>query len=246
MKKLCAIYNVFDSVELLKGSMECLKNDVDLFIIIWQDVSNFGEKYHAFLDADFSNFEKPIYDFKYEPNLNISGAENETNKRNKGLEIAKHHNCSHFLHLDCDEYYENFAEAKQKFIDSGANGSVCKILTYFKKPTLRLENEDNYYVPFIHELIEITTAGNQDYPFYVDPTRKINEQNVVLLDIYMHHFSWIRNNIERKFRNSSAKANIEKSDLLKDYYSDETKSGYFLKDYGQKLIEVENLFNINI
>ncbi|MFW8746205.1 hypothetical protein, partial [Mesorhizobium japonicum] len=83
---------------------------------------------------------------------------------------------------DCDEYYENFGEAKQKFIDSGAKGSVCKILTYFKKPTLRLENEDNYYVPFIHELNENTTVGNYGYPFYADPTRKINESNVVLLD----------------------------------------------------------------
>ena len=109
-----------------------------------------------------------------------------------------------------------------------------------------MENEDNYYVPFIHELNENTTVGNYGYPFYADPTRKINESNVVLLDVYMHHFSWIRKDIERKARNSSAKANIEKSDLLKDYYSDETKTGYFLKDYNQKLVEVENLFGINI
>ena len=246
MKKLCAIYNVFDSVELLNGSMNCVKNDVDLFIIVWQDVSNFGEKYDCTKDFELPNFGCKIIFSKFEPQLNKGGTWNETQKRNIGLEIAKEENCTHFLHLDCDEYYENFSDAKQKFIDSGAKGSVCKILTYFKKPTLRLENEDNYYVPFIHELNENTTAGNYDYPFYVDPTRKINESNVVLLDVYMHHFSWIRKDIERKARNSSAKANIEKSDLLKDYYSDETKTGYFLKDYNQKLVEVENLFGINI
>ena len=226
--------------------MNCLEDDADLFIIIWQDVSNFGEKYHDFYFSNFSNFKKPIYDFKYEPNLNISGAENETNKRNKGLEIAKYHNCSHFLHIDCDEYYENFRGSKQKFLNSGAKGSVCKILTYFKKPTLRLENEDNYYVPFIHELKTGTIAGNQDYPFYVDPTRKINESNIFLLDVYMHHFSWIRKDIERKVRNSSAKANIERSNLLKDYYSNDTKAGTFLVDYDQKLIDVENIFGIEI
>lgn len=246
MSKLCAIYNVFDSVELLNGSMNCLKKDVDLFIIVWQDVSNFGEKYDCTKDFQLPNFGCKIIFSKYEPQINKGGAWNEIQKRNIGLEIAKENNCTHFLHLDCDEYYENFSEAKKQFIDSGAKGSVCKILTYFKKPTLRLENEDNYYVPFIHELKPDTIAGNTEYPFYVDPTRKINESNVVLLHVYMHHFSWIRKDIERKVRNSSAKANIEKSDLIKDYYSDETKACYFLKDYGQKLIEVENLFGINI
>lgn len=245
MKKLCAIYNVFDSVELLKGSMECLKNDVDLFIIVWQNTSNYGEKYNPLLDFDFTKYPNTICHF-YTPIKERGGTWNETQKRNIGLEIAKEENCTHFLHLDCDEYYENFAEAKHKFIDSGANGSVCKILTYFKKPTLRLENEDNYYVPFIHELNEKTNAGNYDYPYYVDPTRKINESNVILLDVYMHHFSWIRKDIERKVRNSSAKHNIERSQLLIDYNSKETKAGTFLVDYNQKLIEVENLFNINI
>ena len=246
MSKLCAIYNVFDSVELLNGSMNCLKNDVDLFIIVWQDVSNFGEYYDCTKDFQLPDFGCKIIFSKYEPQINKGGTWNETQKRNIGLEIAKENNCTHFLHLDCDEYYENFSEAKKQFIDSGAKGSVCKILTYFKKPTLRLENEDNYYVPFIHELKPDTIAGNTEYPFYVDPTRKINESNVVLLHVYMHHFSWIRKDIERKSRNSSAKFNIERSQLLHDYYSNETKDGYFLKDYNQKLIEVENLFEINI
>jgi hypothetical protein len=38
--------------------------------------------------------------------------------------------------------------------------------------------------------------------------------------------------------------NIERSQLLQDYYSDETKAGYYLKDYKQKLVEVDNIFSI--
>jgi len=245
--KICGIYNAFDSIELLKGSMECLKNDVDLFIIIYQTESNYGEKYNPLDDFDFTKYTNTICHL-YTPIRERGGAWNETRKRNIGLDIAREHGCTHFLHLDCDEYYQNFAEAKQKFIDSKAKGSVCKILTYFKKPTLRLESPDNYYVPFIHKLYTNTNSGYQNqiiFPFYADPTRLINEENVVLLDVFMHHFSWIRNDIERKVRNSSAKSNIERSNLLEDYYSEETKAGTFLVDYNQKLIEVENIFNFN-
>ena len=243
--KLAAIYNVWDGVELLYGSMKCLKDEVDVFILVWQDKSNFGEAYNPMDDFKVPDFGCEVLLVKYEPQ-NSGGMTNEILKRNLGLQYAKEEGCTHFLHLDCDEYYEDFGALKQQFLASGAKGSVCKILTYFKKPILRLENEDNYYVPFIHELNEKTNAGNYDYPYYVDPTRKINESNVILLDVYMHHFSWIRKDIERKVRNSSAKHNIERSQLLIDYYSKETKAGTFLVDYNQKLIEVENLFNINI
>lgn len=243
--KLAAIYNVFDGIELLYGSMKCMKDDVDLFIIVWQDVSNFGEKYDCIKDFKLPDFGCNIIFAKYEP-TSINGTYNEILKRNLGIQYAKEEDCTHFLHVDCDEYYDNFNGAKQQYINSGAKGSVCKILTYFKKPTLRLEKEDNYYVPFIHELKSNTHAGAKEYPFYVDPTRKINETDVQLLNVYMHHYSWIRKDIERKVRNSSAKKNIERSQLLQDYYSDEMKAGYFLKDYNQKLIEVDDLFNITI
>ena len=44
--KLAAIYNVWDGVELLRGSMESVKDGVDLFIIVYQNVSNIGEVFH--------------------------------------------------------------------------------------------------------------------------------------------------------------------------------------------------------
>lgn len=250
--KIAAIYNVWDGVELLYGSMKCLKNEVDIFILVWQDVSNFGERYNPMDDFKVPDFGCEVLLVKYEPQ-NSGGMTNEILKRNLGLQYAKEEGCTHFLHLDCDEYYEDFGALKQQFLASGAKGSVCKIMTYFKKPTLRLEAPDNYFVPFIHELKESTFAGAKNYPYYVDPTRKIqhlyvpmDESNVVLMDKPMHHYSWVRKDIERKARNSSAKANIERSQLLQDYYADETKAGYYLKDYGQKLVEVDDLFGIKI
>jgi len=247
--KLAAIYNVFDGVELLRGSMNTLRYQVDLFIIVWQDVSNYNEFFNPMPFIDVSGYKEVIL-HKYNPVIPGSGSSNERNKRNIGLELAKSHGCTHFMHVDVDEYYEDIWKAKASFEKSGAKGSVCKLYTYFKTPTLRFETPDEYYVPFIHALNPDTIAGYSitNYPFWVDPTRRVNEENVVLLeDVFMHHYSWVRKDISLKVRNSSARANFEKTTLLKDYYSESIGEGSIVKDYHEKkLITVDNIFNIQI
>jgi hypothetical protein len=245
--KLAAIYNVFDGEELLKGSIDQLS--VDLIIIVWQDVSNFGESYSPMerMQADGIDKLPNVIFHRYTPQVG-SGQNNEIRKRQIGINIAKEHNCTHFLHLDCDEYYDKkeFEDEKNYILENDIQGSVCKMFTYFKKPTWRLATPDGYFVPFIHRL-KHNTKIEKKYPFYVDPTRGINETEVKELPIFMHHFSWVRDNIERKANNSSAKSNIFKGTLLKDYYSTNLFSnpeGYYLKDFNKRLILVENKFNV--
>lgn len=240
--KLAAIYNVWDGVELLRGSIDRMKDQVDIFIIVFQNVSNFGEHYAPLSDVDLEGIN---YVLKlYTPDPSLGGGINETNKRNIGINAARNLGCTHFLNVDCDEYYENFDRAVQQYVESGSEGSVCRILTYFKYPTLRFEDFDNYFVPFIHKLGPETFAGQCKYPYYVDPTRRINTKSVSLIEEPMHHFSYVRKNIERKCRNSSAKMNIEKSKLMVNYHNPEVGPGFFVEDFGQKLIDVPNLFNI--
>jgi hypothetical protein len=241
--KLAAIYNVWDACELLPGSIKTIIDHVDEVIIVWQDVSNYGEMYNPMNDIGFLGLLGKLSAVKYDPIVG-AGMYNEKKKRNLGLDIAREKGCTHFLHMDCDEFYEDFAKAKQLYIDSGKPGSVCSLYTYFKLPTLRFETKDGYFVPFIHELKPETQAGVRHYPFYVDPTRRINETEVVELPVTMHHFSWIRKDIERKCRNSSAKENIEKGTMLQDYYSDQVGPGYYVKDYDKKLISVPDSFNL--
>jgi hypothetical protein len=244
--KLAAIYNVWDGVELLKHSIASIKQDVDLIIIVYQDISNFGEEFNPLPEIKKAVYGIPHVLHKYVPTVG-NGFVNETTKRQIGIEIAYNYNCTHFLNLDCDEIYENFAKAKNLYIKSGAQGSVCKLFTYFKFPTLRFETEDGYFVPFIHELKSTTTAGSSvGYPFYCDPTRSINCNDVVCLPVHMHHFSWVRQNIERKCRNSSAKANIENGTMLQSYYDPNCGPGFYVKDADKYLIEVPNQFNINL
>lgn len=251
MNKLCAIYNCFgDSTELLPYSLNCLVGEVDEIIFVTQDISNYGEKieYQLFSEGFLENlFSHTVFTYaKFTPDLKKTGMVNETAKRNLGLEIAKEHGCTHFLNIDCDELFEDFGKAKDAYISAGHNGSVSKMITYFKRPTLRLKNPEGYYVPFIHKLFLHTKAGNTPYPFYVDPTRRVNETDVIELSHFMHHFSYVRRDIGLKVRNSSARDNILKGTILKDYYSLGLGEGSYIKDFGQHLTVVPNLFYIEI
>ena len=148
--KLAAIYNIFDGVELLRGSIDCLKDHVDVIIIVWQDVSNYGEYFDPIANTDLSGL-KHVVLVKYNPIVG-AGMYNEKEKRILGLNIAREKGCTHFLHIDCDEYYEDFGSAKELFLQSGKAGSVCNLYTYFKEPTLRFDSLDGYFVPIIHKL----------------------------------------------------------------------------------------------
>ena len=242
--RVAAIYNVFDGTELLRHSMNSIERIVDEYIIVWQDVSNFGENYNGLLQHPLLFDSKKIHLVYYSPDLTVNGTENEKRKRQSGINKAKELGASHFLNVDCDEFYKEPYKAWKQYLESGKEGSVCKIFTYFKKPTWRFETEDGYYVPFMHKLNQNTTVGGAGYPFYVDPTRSVNTQDVALLDTYMHHFSWVRDDIERKCRNSSAKYNLERGTMLQSYYDPACGPGYYVKDYDKKLIEVENIFNL--
>ncbi len=246
--KLAAIYNVWDGIEIFEASLNSIISNIDIVIIIYQSVSNYGELFDPLLEIMLAtnNFpDKEIIVKNYNPIIG-HGALNETAKRNLGISIACECEATHFLNMDTDECYKDFGEAKQQYIDSGKEGSVCKLYTYFKKPTLRFDTEDGYFVPFIHKLNLNTVAGNVTYPFYVDPTRRINCENVVLIESHMHHFSWVRKDIERKCRNSSAKINIERGTMLTDYYNSSVALGFYVKDYDKTLIEVDNFFNIEV
>jgi hypothetical protein len=236
--KLAAIYNVWDGDELLKGSIKCLYYHVDEIIVVYQNVSNFGEKYHPQI---MNTVTDRAHFIRYDPKVG-QGGPNEIAKRNIGLDKARFLGCTHFMHVDCDEYYRDFPEAKFAYINSGHAGSVLRLHTYFKHPTLRLDQPENYYVPFIHKLEKDTIAGDKFYPYYVDPTRRINQKDVVELPFWMHHYSWVRKDIGRKVRNSTARKTIQGKHYL-DYQRD-LRPGDYLPCYDRKLIQVPDYFNI--
>lgn len=243
--RIAAIYNVWiDSIELLRGSINCIKDHVDHIIIVYQQTSNYGEEADTLSALTDIIKDREVMLFNFKPLRNQPASINEKAKRNIGLDIARSVGASHFLHMDSDEYYFDFGNCKNLYIESGHAGSVVSLYTYFKKPIWRLETPEAYFVPFIHKLHEHTISGAATYPYYVDPTRTINETDVVQLQLKMHHFSWVRKDIGFKVRNSSAKRNIDKSHFVEDWNN--ASAGMYVRDYHSRLIEVPNLFNIEL
>ena len=235
--KLAAIYNIWDGEEWLDKSVSFLKDHVDVIIGMVQKVSNFGESYNGGVEIAKSIPEMKV--FEYDPRPQWLGMKNELEKRKTGIVTAREiFNCTHFLHVDCDEMHPEFAEAKQYFIDNELRNSVMKMYTYFGRQHLRFEQPDNYHVPFISEIPKNTNQiGQSSRQFRVDPTRGSGIQPVTEIPFFMHHFSWVRNDIERKIRNSSAKNNIEKTNVLELY--NQAKPGLFVEPiFNQKLISV--------
>ena len=246
--KLLAVYNVFDGLELLKGSIEQIRDSVDCVLIVAQEKSNFGE------------YDSQVYPYcHYLKSLGLvdevipyspyggNAMQNETKKRQIGIDYGKKHGFTHFLHLDCDEYYdsENFYKVRFQVGGSFFSGSVVNMKTYYKDPSWCLDPPEDYYVPFIHRLDHNTTTGVKNkYPYYVDPTRRINTKSVERLDsIIMHHFSYIRLDIRKKIQNSTARKNIDKAWIFEEF--ERAKAGDKIKLYdGRTLIAGQDRFHV--
>jgi hypothetical protein len=243
--KLCAIFNAFDGLELLPASIKTIEEHVDLIIILYQQISNIGEKHDVRFELESVGLDQKALLVKFDPWLDMGPGMNERAKRNLGLDFARANKCTHFIGMDVDELYEDFGAAKKLYIDSGHAGSVCRMQTYFKKPTFQFDRPEDYYVPFIHQLNEDTKSGSSSYKFYVDPTRAITESDVVELPIFMHHFSWCRLDIMRKARNSTAQGIIKNSLIMEDYNSPDLGEGYLLRNWGRKIKIVPDIFGLS-
>ncbi|CAN5354976.1 hypothetical protein BH09BAC1_BH09BAC1_24350 [soil metagenome] len=212
---LAAIYNTFDGEELLEGSIAQIIDHVDEVLIVYQLESNIGEHYPELL-ATLAHIKERwphVRLRKYLPDLGQSPARNERHKRQIGLDWAQRLECTHYLFIDNDEYYEpqQFALAKAKLTNAKADTSACRLYTYYQKPTYRLEPREDYWVPFIGKLSPGIRAGGK-FPVRVDPTRGVQPAGRCYLfaedDLIMHHYSYIRQDIGRKLRNSSAALNF--------------------------------------
>lgn len=257
--KLCAIYNVWGDWDWMELSYERMRPLVDGVIIVYSERSNYGE----FSEIPYPwDMNKNPYSFLYyaDDDLHIDQREpvfhhpahSETDKRNFGLEMARELGYTHFVTMDADEVYspEEFNAAKKLFEDPELQGLVCRCQTYFKSPQLTI-GLDTTLVPFIHKITPTLKHDfNRSYPFAwegqairIDPTRSFNiNSGVKMCDVTMHHYSWVRKDHEKKIRNSTARANLERSTIREDLAL--AKEGYFCKFYQNTLVRAQVDFNI--
>lgn len=246
--KLAAVFIVWHDWDLLHYAVENIRPLVDEVIIIGSTRSNHGEL--SEIPKQWHNREL----FIREPRFHVP-MHSETDKRNYGLGIARDHGNTHFIMMDSDEFYkpDEFLKAKERFSNPFLNGLVCPVVVYFKSPSLCL-GRDITLVPHIHKLTKtIHHEFNRHYPFAwsgkqirIDPTRSLSITSGVEYteEIEMHHYSWVRKDYALKIRNSTARANIEKSTLREDYAA--ADKGVYCKYYQAVLTECPNYFGIEI
>lgn len=267
--KLVSIINVWaDCLCLLPYCIENHLQFCDSVIVVWSAFSNHGVKDDRMLEFVVRNNWKdligcyaPENPGKYqnvlfqqcEPVKGLKPLVNETRKRNAGIDYAKSQGFTHFFLADADEFYkpEEVQEVKKLFTDPHLNGVVCPLVVYVGKPTLWCE--DHTLVSFIHKLNKNTQAGNfKNYPYayngkhaHIDPSRRLNETlGVVMCNATMHHFSYLRKDIDLKINNSSAKLSRSEAIIKRDIAN--AKPGYFSELYSKHLKESENFFEIHV
>lgn len=247
--KLTAIICLWDGEEFLPYLVPNLQEQVDEILIVYSRTSNFGER----LDYPLPKFERTRY-INFEPIQSHGPHTNETRKRNFGLRLAINEGATHVLMCDVDEFYDTheFNAEKERIYSSGINGLVCGLRCYFGLPDLFIDT-DKTRVPFIQKITPKMEVGFfKHYPFSyengdarIDPTRRPNTRDgVEWSEITMHHYSWVRNDILRKIKNSSARINILKSTALEDYRA--AKEGYFCKYYNTTLQKTDIKFGIKV
>jgi len=231
--RLAGIYIVWDDWEILSHSIRCMNPYLDGIIVVASTLSTKGE------------FSQVHYGHILEPDPELTPRENETAKRNFGLDMARDAGYTHFLMMDADEIYEPFD--KEQF----DGNYVCNSRLYFKSPTLYLD--DPTRVPFIHRITEdLFFKKNYEYPFSVlhegrpaiDPTRTLNiTEGVEMANVTMHHYSYIRRDIRKKIRNSAGEKVKQFPHLLLDDYQN-AEPGYKTKFFNLPLKETINIFGL--
>jgi len=254
--KTAAILNFWDCEELLPYAVKNWFKCVDMVIIVFSDLSNYGERKNNtdFLDnlRDILSRNETLHVVRCEP-IQIPPMDNERRRRNVGLEFARQLGVTHFVITDADEFYEpeQFKNELKRFDNPNLKGLVCACQTYFGSPTLTI-GLDTTRITFIHKLTpDLRFTWNTKFPFAwdgpairIDPTRQLSiTDGVEWSDIVCHHYSWYRKDYQGKIRNSTARANLERSTILHDLKN--AAPGVFCRFYQKTLVECGDKFGLS-
>lgn len=252
MMRLCAIFIVWHDWDLLIKSQDNIEPIVDGIITVASENSNFGSLSNIPECRPVRLLTKEHF-FVFEPSQKFSPHENETMKRNFGLQAAKEQGYTHFIMMDSDEFYmtHDLEGDKQYLMDNqSVNGLVYRLRVLFKKPTLWVN--DHTLVPGIHKLNQQTQCGKfPNYPFakdnqgnyHIDPTRRLSyNSGIEMSNTIMWHASWIRKDVNIKIQNSAARNNLQRSSIYKDM--ENADIGVYNEFYRDTLKECPNYFNL--
>jgi hypothetical protein len=220
IKKLCMTINAFDASELLDSLISEIRDQVDYVVAFYQKKSYWGNPMDP---KDFEELNRlksmglidELIEFKGDHNK--PSREQETDKRNLGINMMKDRGYSHILNIDADEFYDKdqFRTAKQIINEKGWPITYWSYVNYYRDFEHYLVYPFRPFVPGIHSTY-FTYTFNGPAPGPTDPTRRIlNPINIgtyLFPDevIRMGHAAWCRRDIRKKLENWSAKDHFPK------------------------------------
>ena len=221
IKSLALNINAFDASELLENIITEIRGEVDIVNAIWQKLSYWRnpiaeEDMEELLRLKKIGLIDELIEFK--PNFNKYSREQETDKRNLGIELMKQKGISHVVSSDADELYdlEQFRHAKNVINEKGWPITYWSYVNYFRDLEHYLVYPFRPFVPGIHSTF-FTYTFNGPAPGPTDPTRRIyNPLNIGTYlfednEIRMQHLAWVRKDIRKKLENWSAKDHFDQN-----------------------------------
>lgn len=221
IKKLAWTINSFDASELLETSISSIRDQVDYVVAYYQKLSYCGNKMDP---EDMEELHRlkglglidELIEFKGD--MSKPHREQETDKRNMGINMMRERGFSHILNTDADEIYdpEQFREVKKQINEKGWPITYWSYVNYFKDFEHYLVYPFRPLVNGIHSTY-FTYTFNTSAPGPTDPTRRIyNPMNLgtyVFPDeiVRMAHAGWIRKDIRKKLENWSAKDHFDQA-----------------------------------
>lgn len=228
MSKICKLglgIIAFEGLEHIKNIAYELKDQCDVIVICLQDKSYHGKDISEDDVNEANNLKELGYvdeiiwfqpNNEYDEALPDIARYIETDKRNYILDyLEKDCGCSHSIVIDSDEFYDHddFVNAKS-VIDNSEEVHVtyCQYVNYYRDYQHIMVWPYYAYVPFISESSYRFSFKEGSFGKPSDPTRRyllngdMTTYHILPYSLVkMHHFSWIRLDINKKLENWSAK-----------------------------------------
>jgi hypothetical protein len=191
----------------------------------------------------------------FEPNLKLHPKENELRLRNIGLQASRDANCTHHISSDVDELYDakQLEYVKQEVDGKDYDLTMVYMENYYKDPTFLVYPSQNLMTSFIHP---VDNEYNKDvlypeFPFHMETTRRLSKFKKHRVfdksEFVMHHYSYVRKDILKKFNNSDNGRFYKMKKFLDTFNTYNVGERVcLLPDFlNRKTIQVENKFGIH-
>lgn len=216
--KVGAIYNSFYGLNQIEKSIESIYDVVDTIIIVHQKIGFKGATEPKENQEILKRLEKipkvkiEYYDFE----IGKSVRQIVLEKRNIGLELCKTFGCDYIMPLDCDERYDSIQLRNEinKMYYNNIDTLYSPIKAYYYDENHYFN--DTYYVPSVYKVDErIFRIGNSSV--LCDPVRKMTEKNYKISEMSMHHYTYLIEDYEDKYKTKAMAVNGYSENTQKIY-----------------------------